>query len=376
MAGIYIHIPFCKKKCHYCDFYSTTGSELIQDLINSENQEISFRKDYLKGESVSSVYFGGGSPSMLSIGQVESLIKNIYDHFNISSEAEITFECNPDDVDLNYLKNLRELGINRLSIGIQSFDDRVLDFLNRRHNSRQAEEAVHWARKAGFTNVSIDLMYAIPGMDNEIYRNSLLKAVNLKTEHISAYNLSIEPNTVLYWKQEKGLLNAIDEETSLYQFEMTMESLKERGFKHYEISNYALLGYESKHNWLYWSNGKYLGIGPSAHSYDGESRQWNVSNTKEFVESDRMDSRISNREFLTEVDFFNEYILTSLRTCEGIVVSYVKNKFNIKIYNHFLSILYKFVNEGYMKKLDRGRWALEKKGIFVLDFVIREFYYI
>jgi len=376
MAGIYLHIPFCKRKCHYCDFYSTTNIELADNLINAIKSEIKIRYSYLSNEKIESIYFGGGSPSMLSISQVEILINEIKKYFVVDSNSEITFECNPDDLSFTYLKCLKELGINRISIGIQSFNDEVLEFLNRRHNSKGGIDAICWAKDAGFDNISIDLMFGIPGMSNEVYKESLMKAINFKTKHISAYHLNIEPNTLLYKKLAKGLIKNIDEEISLNQFELTIDKLKENGYKHYEISNYALNGYESKHNWLYWSNGKYIGIGPSAHSYNGESRQWNINNTSKYINSISNNANFFDIEVLTDSNKFNEYILTSLRTSKGLSVEYVHNNFDECVYNHFIKILYKFINEGYIVSDKDGNWIINKRGIFILDLIVQKFAYI
>jgi len=314
MAGLYIHIPFCKTKCHYCDFYSTSNSELIENFILALKKEIDLRSGYLNGESISSIYMGGGSPSMLEILQLQQILEKIKLNFVISADAEITFECNPDDVNLSYFIGLKSLGINRISIGIQSFDNNILRFLNRRHDAERGEEAIKSAKKSGFENISVDLMFGIPGMSNEIYESSLDKAMSFNVKHISAYQLSIEPNTLLQKKLSKGEFSVPDEEINLFQFNLTIEKLKNNGYSHYEVSNYAREGYESKHNLLYWNNVKYLGVGPSAHSYDGVSRQWNVSNTGTYVELVSKGSVFFTKEDLHTENKYNEYILKAMRT--------------------------------------------------------------
>lgn len=376
MAGIYVHVPFCKKKCHYCDFYSTTNSEITGEFIFSLKEEINLRKHYLHKESIKSIYFGGGSPSMLSINQVQGVMDTLRDNFDISSSAEITFECNPDDLDITYCEELRGLGINRISIGIQSFDDETLKFLNRRHTAKKGEEAIDFAKESGFNDISVDIMFGIPGMDNEVYRKTIGRVLNHQVHHISAYHLSIEPRTVLYRKLEKGSFSVVDEDASLYQFDLTIERLKERGYRHYEVSNYALEGHESKHNWLYWSNEKYLGLGPSAHSYDGNSRQWNIDSTKKYIELIRDGAVFFGREELSVKDKYNEYILTSLRTCKGLSDVYVKKEFEDRIFEHFGKVLYRTVKEGFIERFDKESWALNKKGLFIMDSIIREFYYV
>jgi oxygen-independent coproporphyrinogen-3 oxidase len=376
MAGIYIHVPFCKRKCYYCDFYSTANVAQIDGFITAVKKEMELRTGYLLNENIQSIYFGGGTPSLLSLSQIDFLIRTFRAYFQISPFAEITFECNPDDVSPNYFTGLKEIGINRISLGIQSFDDEILMFLNRRHDSKKAVDAVKWARDAGFENISIDLIFGIPGMSHENYEFSLLKAINLDVEHLSAYSLSIEKGTVLYKKVNKGIVKSVDEETSLHQFDLTIEKLEANSYKHYEVSNYALKGFESKHNWLYWTNGKYIGLGPSAHSYDGKSRQWNFNNTEKYIAAINNGSDFFERENLSEMDLYNEYVLTSLRTCKGISEDYIKSYFDNKFYKHFLKVLNSFNNEGYFVNYDEEKWALNKKGIFIMDYIIRKFSFI
>lgn len=376
MAGIYIHIPFCKKKCYYCDFYSTTNSELKENFVLAIKKEIEIKSHYLNGESISSIYIGGGSPSMLTIFEIEQILEKIKNYFEILPAAEITFECNPDDVSLNYFVNLKKLGINRLSIGIQSFDDNILKFLNRRHDAKRGEKAIESAKESGLKNISVDLMFGIPGMSNEIYERSLDKAIGFNIKHVSAYHLSIETNTLLYKKLNKGEFTITDEEVSLYQFNLTIEKLKDNGYIHYEVSNYALEGYESKHNLLYWNNEKYLGLGPSAHSYDGISRQWNISNTGKYVDLLSKGSVFFTKEELKTEDKFNEYILTKLRTNIGVSLSFVKKEFDSKIYKHFVGVLQKVAEDGYLYKISDDRWTVNKDGLFILDLLIEKFYYI
>jgi oxygen-independent coproporphyrinogen-3 oxidase len=376
MAGIYIHIPFCKKKCHYCDFYSNTRINLSEPFVDALIKELVSRKNYLKGESISSIYFGGGTPSMLEIRFIEAILKCIRDNFHLDSQAEISFECNPDDIDLTYLMELKSLGINRLSIGIQSLNNDILKFLNRRHSSEEALKAVDLAKIAGFEEISIDLIFGIPGLEIKRYEETLNKIILLDITHISAYQLTIEPNTVLYKFLEKDKFRLVEEEDVLAQFDMTIKMLKQHNFQHYEISNYSRPGHESHHNLLYWNNGIYLGIGPSAHSYDGYSRQWNISNTSSYIKCISENRTFFEREDLTEKDRYNEYILTGLRTSKGISKKYIKKHFGTSIVQHFYQSMEKLDNQWYNSVLESDSLILTKKGIFILDFIIKLFYYI
>jgi len=374
MAGIYIHIPFCKKKCNYCDFYSNTSLSIAPTMINSEIAEMQLRKDYLKNETISTIYFGGGTPSVLNLELVEILVNSIFLVFKVLEDCEITFECNPDDLSITYLEGLKKIGINRISVGVQSFDDSILKFLNRRHNSAQVRDVIKWAKETGFKNISIDLMYGIPGMSFNSYKESLLEGINLGIQHVSAYHLNIEKNTLLHKLLNDNEIEEINEEESIQQFDYTIEKLDEHGFRHYEVSNYSQEGYMSKHNWLYWSNVNYLGIGPSAHSYDGETRQWNISNNHDYMNGIQLKEGYFRIERLTEIDKYNEYILTALRTSHGVSLDYVFCTFNKNIYLHFKKIINE-IGDGNFMNFSNGSYALNKKGVFILDFLIRKFYY-
>jgi oxygen-independent coproporphyrinogen III oxidase len=375
MAGIYLHIPFCKQKCSYCDFYSNTHLGKADELIDSEIAELKMRRDYLNNEQVGTIYFGGGTPSVLKLNQVESLLNAVNCNYNVLNDCEITFECNPDDVTIEYLIGLKQLGINRISIGVQSFDDKVLEFLRRRHSAAKAELVIHQAKDAGFDNISIDLMFGIPGISFDNYKEALLKGINLGIQHLSVYQLTFEENTLLYKKLIHNEIKEISDDESVEQFDYTIEKLKEFEFGQYEVSNYAKEGFISRHNWLYWSNGNYLGIGPSAHSYNGHSRQWNTANNNLYVKGIKLNDGYFEREILTEIDKFNEYILTGLRTFKGVNSDYVRNTFNHKIWDHFIKIINSLVNDGFMNHLGNS-YSLRKNGIFILDFLVKKLYYI
>lgn len=317
MAGIYLHIPFCKQACYYCDFHFSTNVAIRTDLVKAMGEEILLQQSYLGGEQVETIYFGGGTPSLLSARELEHLLRVIYDTHPVHNHAEITLEANPDDLTSEKLADMISLGINRLSIGVQSFDDQILAYLHRAHTAQTAIASFEVARKAGFENISIDLIYAIPGLTPEHWKNNLRQATALEPQHISAYTLTIEEKTTFGNWLAKGKLKPVDEALAAGQQEILTALLTSAGFRHYEISNFALPGFESRHNSAYWRGDKYLGIGPSAHSYDQVSRQHNVANNYQYVRSIAEKKVPSVREVLKQSDQINEYILTSLRTEDG-----------------------------------------------------------
>ena len=284
MAGIYIHIPFCKTRCVYCDFYKETDESKINDFVAALCAEATLRKNEIS-ESIKTIYFGGGTPSRLSKQHFENIFENLFSNFSVESDAEITLEANPDDLSEEYIQLLRELPFNRISIGIQSFDDDELKFLSRRHSAQQAIDAVKRCQQAGFDNISIDLMYGLPKQTLEIWKENLQKACELNIQHISAYHLIYEPETKLYSLLQKGKIQPVTDDASTEMFSTLIDVLLQNGFEHYEISNFAKNGLYSMHNTSYWKNEKYMGLGPSAHSYDGENRSWNVSSLNKYIES-------------------------------------------------------------------------------------------
>jgi oxygen-independent coproporphyrinogen-3 oxidase len=280
MAGVYIHIPFCKKLCFYCDFYHVITPENNSTYINALLSEISFRREYLGNETISTIYIGGGTPSVFSVKELETILNKVHKQFRVEKNCEITIELNPDDVNLFYLNDLRNIGVNRISLGIQSWRDSDLKMLNRRHDSAQAAGALKNAFKAGFENVTIDLIYGIPGMSSAEWASNLDYSFAFDIKHLSAYHLTIEPGTVFGKMLRKGLIKEIEEEESTYLFNILIEKAEKEGFIHYEISNFGKPGYFSIHNSNYWKQVNYIGLGPSAHSFNGYSRQWNLSDLK------------------------------------------------------------------------------------------------
>jgi len=318
MAGIYIHIPFCKVKCNYCDFHFSTNQKLTNKMVDSICLELNQKKEYLAKEPIKTIYFGGGTPSIIRTELLRKIVDTIYSNFEIVENVEFTFECNPDDLNSEKLKDLRELGVNRLSIGIQSFEDEQLQFMNRAHNSSEASNCVKLAQDNGFSNITIDLIYGLPNTPIDYWEKQIEKAIKLKVNHISAYCLTIEEKTVFGNWYKTGKLKLVEDEYSLNQFKILQRELKKNGFEHYEISNFSKNGFISNHNSAYWLGEKYIGIGPSAHSFDGDSRQWNVANNIKYINGFKNNVDTFELEELSSTDKFNEFILTRLRTKWGV----------------------------------------------------------
>lgn len=325
MAGIYYHIPFCKRICSYCDFYHTTQRGRMPQLIEAMCREIAAQHDYLHRETIRTRYFGGGTPSLCTAEQLKSLLDTTADYFDCSQVEETTLEANPDDLNTEYLNALRALGIDRLSIGIQSFDDDCLHLMNRRHTARQAIDAVRAAQQAGFDNLTIDLIFGVSGFDKEVLQRNIDQALALGVQHISAYLLSIEPRTRFGVMAQKGELHEVAEERCEEEFALLHDSLTAAGYEHYEISNFALPGYRARHNANYWQGVPYLGIGPAAHSFDGISRRWNPASVERYLAGEE-----AEQEELTTRDRINEYLMTRLRTSEGFSLRDFEARFGVE----------------------------------------------
>jgi oxygen-independent coproporphyrinogen-3 oxidase len=371
MAGIYIHIPFCKTLCHYCDFYHVISPSDNYNFINALVKESGLRRDYLGNETVSTIYIGGGTPSVLSVNEIKEILDNIRKLYQIAVSCETTIELNPDDIVKDYLKGLKETGVNRISLGIQSWRDPDLKLLNRRHNAAQAAYALEETIKTGFQNVTIDLIYGIPGMTSQDWSSNLNISFSYDIRHLSAYHLTIEPGTVFGKMKDKGLLPEIDEEESSNQFHLLIEKAVSAGFVHYEISNFGKPGYFSIHNSNYWKQVNYLGLGPSAHSFNGYSRQWNVSDVKKYIKAVNSDSPSFEKEELDKRTRFNEYIMTSLRTMWGIDLDYVERVFDKEGYDYIINLAGKLINYGLMKQ-DQKTLVLTNQGKMISDNVISE----
>jgi oxygen-independent coproporphyrinogen-3 oxidase len=337
MAGIYIHIPFCKQACNYCDFHFSTSLKNKDAFIKALFKEIEIQKNYFPPSTqVSTVYLGGGTPSLLSKLDLFDIFNAIKLNFNILPNAEITLEANPDDLTLEKIKELKETPINRLSIGIQSFYDEDLRFMNRAHSASEALNALKLAKDNGFENITIDLIYGTPSLTHHKWRNNLQIAFALNIKHISAYCLTVEPKTVLDHQIKKGLTKNVDEQHSAEQFEILIDAMHANDFVQYEISNFCKDGFYSKHNSNYWLKGNYLGLGPSAHSYNGKSRQWNISNNALYINSLEKGELNFENEELTKEQRYNEYILTSLRTIWGVDLHSIEQQFGKDYLKHCL----------------------------------------
>ncbi|MGB3006199.1 MAG: radical SAM family heme chaperone HemW [Chitinophagaceae bacterium] len=325
MAGIYIHIPFCKQACHYCNFHFATSLRYKSELLDALQKEIELQKHYLLGEIIKTIYFGGGTPSLLKSEEIRILMDEISRHFNIVKNTEITLETNPDDIAEEKLKEWKSIGINRLSIGVQSFFEEDLVWMNRAHNDRQAKENLLLAVKY-FDNITIDLIYGTPQLTNEKWQQNIERAVSLNIPHLSCYALTVEPKTPLDKMIKHKQSENVNSDKQSEQFLLLMKWMEESGYEHYEISNFAKPGYRSQHNSAYWLGQKYLGIGPSAHSFNGTERQWNIANNNIYTSSIVKGIIPYEKEILTTIQQLNEYIMTSLRTAEGINLEVLSSK--------------------------------------------------
>ena len=372
MAGIYIHIPFCKKLCYYCDFYHVISSGDISGFIDALIKEATLRQAYLSDETVSTIYFGGGTPSVFSVRDLEKIFNIIKKLFQLESKCEITMELNPDDVNAEYLRGLKDLNINRISLGVQSWRDIDLKMLNRRHDAIGANKALLDVLNAGFENVTIDLIYGIPGMNAADWASNLDIAFSFDIKHLSAYHLTIEPGTVFGKMKESGQFIEIDEEDSNNQFQVLIEKSEAAGFIQYEISNFGKPGYFSVHNTNYWRQVNYIGLGPSAHSFNGYSRQWNVRDLKKYISSVNEKKPFFEKEELDIKTRFNEYIMTSLRTMWGIDLEYVERIFEKEGYDYLVNLAGKFKSYGLLIQ-DKKSLVLSNQGKMISDNIISEF---
>lgn len=372
MSGIYIHIPFCRKRCHYCDFFKSTDITQKARLLEGLKKELQSRACEMDSEAIHTIYFGGGTPSVLLIDELKDLLSMIHQHYRVAEDAEITLEANPDDLSQAILSALRQIGFNRLSIGVQSFAESDLKLMNRRHGVMQALQSVKWAKKAGFSNISIDLIYGLPNQTLEEWERNVRIAVELDVEHISAYNLTYHEGTVFYDQLKKGILKELPDELSLQQFEMLIQILKEAGFEHYEISNFCKPGLYSRHNSSYWKSEKYLGIGPSAHSYDLVSRRWNVSSMGRYLDGLENDQSYFESEILTEQDKYNDFIITGLRTIWGISEELIQSSFSPKYFTHFQKLKEQYLQSGHLT-CSSGKVCINDAGLFISDKIMADF---
>jgi oxygen-independent coproporphyrinogen-3 oxidase len=371
MAGIYIHIPFCKKKCNYCDFYSIVALHLLPKLIDCIGKELKIKKDYLAESEINTIYFGGGTPSLLNKEQFATIFDVIFSEYSVNEDAEITFEANPDDLTTDFFNSIGSLPFNRISIGIQSFDNEDLKRINRRHTAAQAIEAVLNAQQARFKNISIDLIYGLPFQSLQKWEKQLDTAFNLNVQHISAYGLTYEKGTVLWKQRKKGIVKEVDEETMYEMYVLLVKKMKQNGFDAYEISNFALPNFRSRHNSSYWKQESYIGVGPSAHSYDLTSRQWNVASISGYIKAIENNSEFFEREELTFEDKYNDFILVSLRTAEGIDLKTLENEFGTDMVTYCLKNIKPFIDSQKVNFLD-NKLRLTINGILISNQILMQ----
>jgi oxygen-independent coproporphyrinogen III oxidase len=327
MAGIYIHIPFCRQACHYCNFHFSTSTQLKQAVVNAISTELLLQKNYAGNEIIETIYFGGGTPSLLSAQELSLIFTALHKNFTIAHDAEITLEANPDDINSTVLKNWQQQGINRLSMGVQSFFEDDLQWMNRAHNATQAKQSILLAQQHGFNNITIDLIYGLPILTNEKWKANVDAALQLNVSHLSCYALTVEPKTALQYFIKEYKKQDVDAAHQSAQFLLLMQWMSDAGFEHYEISNFALPGKQSRHNTSYWQGKTYLGIGPAAHSFNGQSRQLNIANNALYIKSIEQHIVPFEVETLTAKQKFNEYVMTALRTSKGIDLTLVLEKF-------------------------------------------------
>ena len=374
MSGIYLHIPFCKKACHYCDFHFSTSLKNKEPLLKALVQEIILRADEFKNKTVETIYFGGGTPSILDVDEIKNIIKTIRQYYKVIEIPEITLEANPDDLTDDKIKELAQTEINRLSIGVQSFGDKELQMMNRAHSSEEVKQCLHTATQY-FNNITIDLMYGIPGLSNEEWKQNIQQALKFGISHISSYALTVEEGTALADFIKKGTYPAIDESLAAQHFDILVNTLTQAGFDHYEISNFGKPNFYSKHNTSYWLGKWYLGFGPSAHSFNGNIRSWNVANNAKYIKSLSENSLPSSQEILTVKDQYNEYIMTGLRTIWGVSLEKVSQDFGIKTSIFLEKQIQPFLENGTLM-LKQNQLKTTQKGKFLADGIASELFWV
>ena len=373
MAGIYIHIPFCKKKCHYCNFYSLPTTKYHDELIAALHKELILQKAYLE-EPVETIYFGGGTPSLLSEDDVKILIGTVEKNYTLISNPEITIEVNPDDISLQKVRGLKTTDVNRISIGVQSFFQQDLTYLNRIHTSEQSEYAIKTFQDSGYSNISIDLIYGMPSLGTAHWKENLLKAIDFQIPHISAYAITVEPGTNLERLISLDKRQPVSDAEAAAQFRFVMNFMRDRNYIHYEISNFCLPGMESKHNKAYWENSPYLGIGPSAHSYNKVSRQWNCANLEKYISAINNNEIPSEKELLSDDQKYNEFVMMGFRTNRGNAVKMIEDLFGEKYAFCFRKVLKKYEDTN-MLDVSEDIVRLSDEGKLFADSVIADFFY-
>ena len=366
MAGIYIHIPFCFKACYYCDFHFSTSLNSKDQIISAICKELQLKRNYFDSGSIETIYFGGGTPSILDISDLEKILNTIYKNFNILTSLECTLEANPNDLTKKKIISIIDLGINRISLGGQSFNDKQLKKMNRTHTSSQIESSIKLLQDLGLENINLDLMYGLPDLKYDSWKKDLKKSIDLGVTHLSCYCLTIEKGTVFDKMVKKGSIKIDSDETIKSQFLIMREILMSNNFNHYEISNFCKPSYESKHNISYWNGMKYLGIGPSAHSYNGKKRHWNVNNNFKYISAIKNREVFFEEEVLSRENIINEYILTRLRTSKGVSLNKLSQLTDKKQYNKLANQMYNFTNESLLF-YEKERFFLTEEGMILCD---------
>jgi len=370
MAGIYIHIPFCKQACSYCNFHFSTKISNVENFLSALKSEIQLRNSYLDNEEIESIYFGGGTPSLLNKHQLAEIFELLHQEFSVQETVEITLEANPDDLNEEKIKGLKESPINRLSIGVQSFYDKDLKFMNRSHSAEEAKNSILIAKEVGFENINVDLIFGTQTTSNEMWKSNLDTFFELNVPHLSAYSLTIEEKTVLANQIKNRKVEHIDENKNFEQYHILQKAIGNHGFEQYEVSNYCIGDSYSKHNTSYWKSKSYLGLGPSAHSFNGHSRQWNISNNARYIHALGKNHPIFEIEQLSPKDQYNEYLITSLRTIWGVNEKYIELQFPSPIYSHYKSQK-SAINFDWINRTENG-FALKNAYLFQSDEIVRQ----
>ncbi len=375
MAGIYIHIPYCKQQCHYCDFHFSTSLRTKEDLLNALQKEIALQQKFLEGQNIYTIYVGGGTPSILKQKELNRLFDVLYQNFPVAIDAEVTIEANPDDLTAQKVKELKQTPVNRFSIGVQSFQDADLQFMNRAHSAEESLSSIKRVQDSGWENITIDLIYGTPTLSDTGWKNNLQTAINLTVPHVSAYALTVEENTALHHFIEHKKCAPLSEEKSARQFLQLMEILPKSGFIQYEISNFAQEGFYSQHNSNYWKGEKYLGIGPSAHSFNGMKRQWNIANNLRYIQQISQGIVPAVIEKINEKQRYNDYILTTLRTIWGVNTSFVKSHFSIDFEHFLLNSAQKWIDSDHLLR-NNELLTLSEKGKLMADYITSDLFWV
>jgi oxygen-independent coproporphyrinogen-3 oxidase len=374
MAGIYIHIPFCRKACHYCNFHFSTQTQLIEPFVHAVIKEIQLQKEYLK-DPIETIYFGGGTPSLLPVSEIQNILDQLHRNFEIRPDAEITLEANPDDIEIEKTKQWKAMGINRLSIGIQSFQQSALTWMNRAHNTQQSHQAIEIAHQAGITNVNIDLIYGTPHLTDADLINDLNFISSYQIPHVSCYALTVEEKTALHHLIAQQKMENVNSDQQSRHFEIVTDFLTKQGMEHYEISNFAMPGHRSRHNSNYWKGIPYLGLGPSAHSFNETSRQWNVANNALYMNALEKNVLPFEMETLPLTTRYNEYMMVSLRCMEGFDIEKIEEKFGKDFLKHTQAISTEFIQKGQLEKTENG-YTIAKESRFLADGIASAFFWI